>query len=288
MPKIVFLKGLIASGKTSYANELVAKGYKRVNKDDLRAMVDNGKWSKKNEEFILLLQERIIRSYMWNAYDIVIDNTNFEEKHLTRLKEIADIKFWDSKTGDWFEYEIEEKFIDTDVEECIRRDKKREKPVGEKVIYQMYNRYLKKEIEEPKYDPSLWSALIVDIDGTLAKKGRRNIFDFTRVYEDECVEQVADIVRRYRDKRIIILSGRDDSCYEDTKNWLKDNSIPFDYLYMRKTGDKRKDAIVKKEIYDEKIKGKFNIRFVLDDRSQVVKMWREQGLKCFQVANGNF
>jgi hypothetical protein len=57
---------------------------------------------------------------------------------------------------------------------------------------------------------------------------------------------------------------------------------------MRKQGDFRRDSIVKKEIYDNDIKGKFDVEFVLDDRQQVVDMWREIGLKCLQVAPGNF
>lgn len=41
MPKLLVLKGLPASGKSTYAKELVNKGWKRVNKDDLRAMIDD-------------------------------------------------------------------------------------------------------------------------------------------------------------------------------------------------------------------------------------------------------
>src|SRR5207245_9019847 len=50
--KLLLLKGLPASGKSTYAKELVLKGWKRVNKDDLRAMIDNGKWSHSNEDII--------------------------------------------------------------------------------------------------------------------------------------------------------------------------------------------------------------------------------------------
>ena len=57
---------------------------------------------------------------------------------------------------------------------------------------------------------------------------------------------------------------------------------------MRKTGDFRKDSIVKKELFDENVRGKYNIEFVLDDRNQVVEMWRSIGLVCLQVADGNF
>lgn len=57
---------------------------------------------------------------------------------------------------------------------------------------------------------------------------------------------------------------------------------------MRPEGDERKDSIVKQEIYEKYIKDRYNVRFVLDDRNQVVDMWREVGLKVLQVAPGDF
>jgi hypothetical protein len=57
---------------------------------------------------------------------------------------------------------------------------------------------------------------------------------------------------------------------------------------MRKEGDVRKDAIVKGEIYEKNINGKYNVLFVLDDRNQMVEMWRGLGLTCLQVADGDF
>jgi len=59
-------------------------------------------------------------------------------------------------------------------------------------------------------------------------------------------------------------------------------------LFMRPDGDFRADNIVKQEIYDTHIKGKHDVLFVMDDRQQVVDMWRRNGLTCFQVAEGNF
>lgn len=57
---------------------------------------------------------------------------------------------------------------------------------------------------------------------------------------------------------------------------------------MRPEGDKRKDSIVKAELFDKHIKDNYAVDFVLDDRNQVVKMWRDMGLKCLQVAPGEF
>jgi hypothetical protein len=85
------------------------------------------------------------------------------------------------------------------------------------------------------------------------------------------------------DITLIILSGREDKSKEHTCSWLKENKINFDNIYMRKTGDFRKDSIIKKEIYDEFIKDKYTVMGVFDDRPQVVRMWKELGLFVFNV-----
>ena len=57
---------------------------------------------------------------------------------------------------------------------------------------------------------------------------------------------------------------------------------------MRTPKDNRKDCIIKRELFDAHIKGKYYIDFVLDDRNQMVDLWRSMGLTCLQVADGNF
>jgi hypothetical protein len=47
---------------------------------------------------------------------------------------------------------------------------------------------------------------------------------------------------------------------------------------MRKTGDKRKDAIVKQEIYDTKIKDKYEILYAIDDREDIAEVWNRNGI----------
>jgi len=89
--------------------------------------------------------------------------------------------------------------------------------------------------------------------------------------------------------KVILFSGRDEICQGQTEAWLKKWAIPWEELYMRPVGDMRKDNIIKRELYDTHIAGQYNVIFVLDDRNQVVDMWRnELGLKVLQVAEGNF
>ena len=133
-------------------------------------------------------------------------------------------------------------------------------------------------------------AIICDIDGTLAEKGERNPFDYTTVDQDTLIVPVAETVKALAKHgyAILIFSGREDSCFEMTLRWLKRHKIPCEMLRLRKTGDRRKDSIVKKEIF-ETVKDKYDIHFALDDRNQMVDMYRQElNLPCFQVAPGDF
>lgn len=135
-------------------------------------------------------------------------------------------------------------------------------------------------------------AILVDVDGTLAHNdGHRSVYDYSKVYDDKVKEDIAEIVRTYAAggyHRIIIMSGREDSCEDETARWLTDNDIPWNEIHMRKTGDHRKDSIVKLELFDKFVRNNYRVEFVLDDRDQVVEAWRSIGLTCLQVAPGAF
>ena len=134
-------------------------------------------------------------------------------------------------------------------------------------------------------------AIICDIDGTLAHMKDRGPFDWARVGEDVLDDNIAHILYLYQyetSAEIILMSGRDEICRDITEEWLDHNSVDYSTLHMRPKHDNRKDSIVKRELYEQYIKGKYNVLFVLDDRQQVVDMWRDLGLKCLQVAPGDF
>lgn len=283
MSKLLMLKGLPASGKSTYAKELVSKGWKRVNKDDLRAMIDSSKWSKENEKNIIEARDLLVIQYLDSGFNVVVDDTNFADIHAETLAEIAD------NCDNDVTFEV--MFIDTPLIECIRRDALRgDKSVGDKVIMGMYTRYVEPMIEKPEYKSELSDAYIVDIDGTLAHMTNRSPYDYTKVSDDSLDENVASIVRLLHDsgKKIIIVSGRSNVCGQDTIDWLKKNTIDYYELHMRKEGDSRRDTEVKAEIYTNHIEGKYNVLGVFDDRDQVVAMWRGLGLKVYQVGYGSF
>ncbi len=135
-------------------------------------------------------------------------------------------------------------------------------------------------------------AVIVDIDGTLAlRTGDRSPYDWHRVGEDDPNPPVIEFVRIIHSAgphRIILMSGRDESCRMQTEMWLDAQLVPFDELHMRAEKDNRKDSVVKEELYRRHVEGRVQVAFVVDDRKQVVDMWRALGLTVFQCADGDF
>jgi len=142
-------------------------------------------------------------------------------------------------------------------------------------------------------------ALIIDMDGTLADirvrlkhlSGKKKDWkSFNKSIEtDELHDWCREIiVRFFPDHKIIICSGRTDDLRKQTEEWLKRFDIPYHYLFMRRSNDFRKDSIIKLEIFEKEIKDKFKVVFVVDDRQQVVDMWRGEGLVVLQCAPGDF
>ena len=286
--EVIFLKGLPASGKSTWAKQFCIDNpnYIRLNKDDIREELGNPAWSKQFENIVLEKQREAGKLWISMNKSLIIDDTNFAKIHHDFWLKIA------SDNG----YDFTVKTFDADVNTCVERDKNREKPVGEGVIRGMYKRYLKPSILKTdnrfilNQNPRLCECIICDIDGTLALMTGRSPFDDTKIHTDKLNNEVAQILRDYwmNDMYIIIISGRQDKCRKETEEWLDNNGIPYDSLYMRETGDFRPDEIIKEEIYNEHIKNQYYVKFVLDDRNKVVDMWRKLGLLCLQVYYGEF
>ena len=134
------------------------------------------------------------------------------------------------------------------------------------------------------------ACLLVDLDGTLALfEGVRDGHDEKKVGEDKVRESVKEVLNRFFDDyQIIIVTGRRQSCREETMKWLIRHDICFDEVFMRANDDKRHDYSTKTEIYKTHIEPKYTVLFVLEDRTRVVAMWRELGLECWQVAVADY
>lgn len=291
MTKLIMCKGLPASGKSTWAKELVNRGetklnpaYKRINKDDLRSMLDNGKWSKKNEKYILEVRDVLITDAINSGYHVIVDDTNLHPKHEINLRKLA-VDFKGSYGID-VEFEIKD-FTDVPIDVCIERDLKRANSVGEQVIRRMYNQFLAPKIIPKEFDPEKHTVVICDVDGTLALfDGNPYDRDFSKDRINEPIRSIVNLQQGLHP--VFLFSGRKEKFRDVTEKWLDTNEVFYDALYMRATEDNRPDYVIKEELYREHIEDKYNVLFVLDDRNQVVDLWRRLGLTCLQVADGSF
>jgi predicted kinase len=282
MKKVILTKGLSGSGKSTWAKQMVDDNpgqYKRVNKDLLRFMMDNSKHTSGNEKFVMQIRDDIILQALKAGKSVIVDDTNLESIHEKRIRELV---------KGLAEIEIKD-FTDVPIDVCIERDLKRLDSVGERVIRGQYNKYLAPKVEQIKrieYIKGLPEIVCADLDGTLSLFDRTKKNPYNRDFEhDELNQAVASIISH---ETVVLLSGRDEKFRKQTQEFLDKNNIFYLSLFMRKSGDKRSDVLVKQEIFDNEIRGKYNVKWIADDRQKIVDMWRSMGLTCFQVAPGDF
>jgi hypothetical protein len=226
--------------------------------------------------------------------NVVIDNTNLEAKHIYELKELATENteisykvFGENMTAK----ELYERVKDrNDVHVSLKIIKKQIGKLNELVpkLPEIFSSD-DKPFMQFSNDKSLTNAIVVDMDGTLAlNTNGRSPYDMTRVDEDEPNEKIVVLTELLSfEFPIIVCSARDECSRQLTEEWLDKYNITYEKLYLRKDGDKRKDCIVKEEMWRD-ISTKYNIYLMLDDRNQVVKHARKLGLKVCQVAEGDF
>lgn len=287
--KLIMTRGLPGSGKTHWAKEYIKNAKaptKIVCKDDLRAMLDNGAWSKDREKFINHVWILLIKEAITLGFDVIVADTNLDPKHEAKLRVLAGC----------FEatFEVQD-FTHVPVSTCILRDAGRPNPVGPKVIKDMYCRYLRiNETNQPILDSKLENCVICDLDGTLALMGNnRGPFDWNKVDQDvvnwRLLRVIESLISGEQERgnavSLILLSGRDGICKDLTIKWLKTNKIGYDSLFMRSPGDNRPDDIIKEELYNTHIKDKYNVLAVFDDRMRVAVLWHKLGLLLLKVGD---
>lgn len=291
---VKILIGLPASGKSTWAKSFIKKNenWVIVSRDSFRYMLtDSGVCDVKIEKLINDLVYTTAIKCLNKKQNVILDATNLKAKYINDiikvLSEYADIDYF---------------LLDTSLEKCLERDKNREKSAGERAIMKM-NRDIKILKDSFNFQPvlktqrnhikvnfnsDLKDAVCFDIDGTLALMGKRSPYDWDKVDDDDLNEIVAEQIKFHKSlgRSIIIISGRDGSCKKLTEDWLSFYGVEYDEIFMKKSDDFRKDNVVKKELYNKNIKGKYNVLCVYDDRNQVVKMWYDEGIFCFNVNQG--
>lgn len=289
--KLVALKGLQASGKSTKAKELVKQGWVRTNKDTIRKELFPDYKQKRDEKKVVKERNRQVIAGLEAGKNVVVDDTNLNPVH---IKELAAIARQHNVV-----FEVDDSFLEVPLEVCIERDSKREgtERVGEFVIRDTFYKWIKTPQTALRYDPALPMAIIVDIDGTLAHMdGKRKPYEWKKVGGDSVdagVAHLVDAINFMGYAKVFLFSGRNAVCRKETEEWLERNDIDYDYLAMRPqfnegttTESNTDDRIVKADMLKKHIIGKYNVLFVVDDRPKVCRMWREvYGLRVLNVGD---
>lgn len=296
---VVLTTGLPGSGKSTWAVAEQAKdpnGTVLTSRDDIRKMIGCFPvGTKDQEELVSKIQDSSIVLGVKAGKRVIVHDTNLNQKSPKRIKRLFD--------GDVQFYVAD--FTNVPVETCIARDALREQPVGEKVIrnmarqlnkpWRLTDAYMNDIVLSEPYTPrfSANKAILVDLDGTLAEHVARSPYDYSRVKTDSVHKPIRKLVNGYADSGYVIIgfSGRPDinNVRRDTLEWLAENDIAMDYLYMRPADMlTENDADVKQFLFDKYIRNNYDVEFMLDDRNRVVRRMRKLGIKVLQVADGDF
>lgn len=160
--------------------------------------------------------------------------------------------------------------------------------------------------------------IVFDIDGTLADASHRLPYIanpdepknwdafFDGVVDDVPIPEAWVILNALLDHhhQIIFITGRperlraktynwlvrsnDDSRSEAAHYWARCPSSRKPILYMRANNDRRPSAEVKRDLLNRARRHNFNPKIAFEDRDDDAKMWRDEGLFCCQVNEGNF
>ena len=283
--KVLVLQGIPASGKSTKAKELVAKGHNwfRVNKDDLRSMFDgDSPYNYKRERQVISAEKALVRSLLSNESNVVVDDTNLTSRHIAR---------WETIAGE-FGAKFEIHRMATPLLTCIERNMNRS---SEHYVPVSVLKNMARGIGMP--DAFHDREVICDIDGTVADVAHRLKYmtgpeknwdkAFSLIHLDSVRWDVVEQVRADHEDgaTIIFVSARQESQREVTEEWLKQLNLPYFTLIMRNNGDFRDDVLVKKNILTNFFI-RDRIQKVYDDRLRVIKMWVEEGIPVVDVNVG--
>ena len=287
---LIVLCGPSGAGKTTSAKEFEKLGYTRISQDDT------------GKDHLRLFREAIERKE-----NVVVDRLNFNKEQRKRYIDQA------KKYG----YQTSIIVMHENKETCLKRCEERKqhptittKEHRESAVNMFFNKY-----ERPSEDEAdtlvfiypdtskMASCIIVDIDSTMSNTDHRQHFlnngckNWRGFFDNMDKDPVNEWCKKLTNSmfnnniHIVLCSGRPDNYREITKKWLEDNKIHYDYLFMRPRSDSRQDCIIKEIILDYEILSRFsNILFCVDDRKQVIDMWRSRNLTVLDCAGekGNF
>lgn len=307
MIEVINLVGIPGSGKSTWAKTKIAKdpnNWLRINNDQIREMANGSIWSNDYEKIITETRNFMIREGLKRGKNIIIDNLNITRKHFDDVCKIV--------SGMNIDCKVWEKPFYVELEEAVERDSKRvgNACVGKNVIEKWWKssgktqfKFYKPRVEiftkrpgasDKTFVPMIQDetkdrCVVFDNDGTISLiHANRSPYDASTADQDHRHEHVIEVMKLYHDAgyKILFVSGREEKDRDATERFYAKHFPEVKYeLFMRPTGDMRKDVIIKKEIFEREIKGKYFCAGWYDDRLQIVKWLYEEGFPVFRVNN---
>lgn len=306
-PTITLLVGPPGAGKSTIANNMLNDGDNgaatvRISQDE------QGKVGHfENFQMAIQMQK-----------DIIIDRMGFDKNQRNRYLEPA------RKAGYATRIIVVHCPLDTCLERCNKRENhptiQDSKSASQAVnfFFSHYERVEDNEADEVRrlgwVENDAPNVVVCDLDGTLCNVEHRRHFvrdipegqkknwaAFFAGIKDDTVNNACEALLRamaWSNYQIVYCSGRGDNERKATIEWLGRHDLAcFDSeqeflgiapLYMRNRQDQRRDDIVKEIILDFEILTRYKPVFMIDDRDQVVAMWRRRGYTCLQIDYGDF
>lgn len=309
--KLTITRGYSGSGKSTWAREQQDKDKNvlLVSRDDIRreflGYKTKTKTDRYTEQFVTNVERRIVKAGLSEGKHVIVHDTSLVLRFAREWAALAQ--------QEQAEFHVQDFEVSLDM--CLFRNSVRPEleRVPVEVILDQAKRWPISQWQEvtPKPrthddpparfepDPSLPEAIIVDLDGTLCIKGDRDIYDASKCHLDTADEAVSRIAGWAWTEgwHVIFLSGRGEEHRIQTEKWLlregwhdsmQSETGRIHGPFMRPEGDRRPDFKVKADLFEEHVRGRFNVKFALDDRNQIVDLWRGMGIKTLQVDYGNF
>lgn len=305
MLKVILTCGIPASGKSFWSKEEVRKdpeGTARINRDDLRNMINGYVFSDSNEKLITKIRNDILIATLKSGRNAIVDETNLHRRNFDDVCKIVKTLNIDCM--------VMEKSFYCDLQTALDRNSKREGTarIPDDVVEKFWKKsggkqhqFYKARVEtfykrdkcadrfiEPMIqDENNPKCAIFDLDGTLCNLSHRNPYDPSTCDKDKPIQHVVDLCRLLFENgyKIFFFSGRDDTYKELTSTWL---DVYFGYpyeLHMREAGNREDDASLKSRLFSTYIKDKYNCKLWVDDRLRVCRFVHEAGLPLFRVGD---
>lgn len=303
MKHLVVLVGPPGSGKTTLSAKYVEQGYVRCSQDD------QGR-DGHEETFDMAVLE---------GKSIIVDRMNFNKIQRERYIRPAKLNKYTVTII------VKHESFATCFERACKRENHptiRDSKAASSALNFFFSKYEKPTADEADEIRFLYPegekrpVVVCDLDGTLCniehrrhfiqppndhpagEKFKKDWVSFSKaLVNDKPNEWCKTLVRSLMldGVKVVFASGRSDEYRELTNNWLWENMIVganlvgFNVeLYMRNRDDYRQDCIIKENILDFEILTRYTPLFFIDDRKQVVDMWRSRGYVCLQCDKGDF